>query len=339
MAKLSHRRTRRLAAALAAGAAALASPVGAFATAGESVDLIGTWYVLIHYTDDHAHDPTQMRWDEKTWVFERAGSRLRWTEYPIVVFDDQTGRFDRSQGRLARVLDAWEPNQAQLDQIAAGPAVNPRGSKSKMLRKRGDDDWRSATRSTAASASIVSYVENWSVENASEKPTFRREDILGSATTENLDGVTEYATAEVASSGRVLRGTFERDGSRHGTFRLMRSGSPRAVTGRAKRHGQRFYREDLSNFSADLARDDAALYEAIARRAQGAEEVSDEVRGRARPSIRAAIEKGIRDAGGEPREFRRQVDSLARQIEELVFDEGRSFEEVERLILDGQLNP
>jgi hypothetical protein len=216
--------------------------------------------------------------------------------------------------------------------------VNSRGTKSKTLRKRGDG-WRSASRPTVASASIVSYVENWSVENASGKPVFRREDVLGSATTENLDGVTLYTSTEVASGGSLLRGTFERDGSRHGTFRMVRAGAPKAVGGRAKGQSQHFYREDLSDFGADVEETDAALHEAVAGRAQDGSEVSGKLRKRAGSSIRTAIEKGIRDAGGEPLDFRRAVDSLTRQIEKLVLEDGHSFEEVEQMIRDGRLEP
>jgi len=235
MAKLSRRRTRGLTVALALAVAASFASARADDVPREAVDLIGAWHVLIHYTDDHTHAPDQLRWDEKVWVFERSGSRLRWTEYPIVVFDDQTGRFETLGGnRRSRVLGGWEPNEAQLAQIRAGLAVNDRGSKSKTLRKHGEDGWRSSTRPTAASASIVTYVENWSIEGTAGRPIFRREDILGSGRTESLEGVTEYATAEVASGGNVLRGTFERDGSRHGTFRMTRSGPPQAVKGRAK---------------------------------------------------------------------------------------------------------
>jgi len=338
MAKLSRRRAHRITAALAVAIAVLSEPGHADGVGAEAVDLVGAWHVLIHFTDDHTHNPDQMRWDDKVWVFEHSGSRLRWIEYPIVVFTEQTGRFDRSQGRLARVLHGWEPNAAQLAQITAGLEVNNRGSKSKTLRKYGDDDWRAAMRPAAASASIVTYVENWSIEDASSLPTFRREDVLGSARMESASGVTEFATTEVATGGNLLRGAFERDGTRHGTFRLMRSGSPQSVKGRAKSEGQRFYREFLGQFGAAVA-EGSTLRSAIARRAQADGEVSDEIRARARADIRAALEKSIRDAGEEPRLFEREVDSLARQIEGLVFDEGNSLEEIEQMIQDGQLNP
>jgi len=339
MAKLPRRRTHRLVAALASAVAALSAPAGADEVGRDAVDLIGTWHVIIHFTDDHSHAPDQMRWDDKVWVFERSGSRLRWTEYPIVVFKDQTGRFDRSQGRLARVLDGWEPNEAQLAQIEAGPEVNHRGSKSKTLRERDDYGWRSTTRPTAASASIVTYVENWSIEGAAGKPIFRREDVLGSGRTENLEGVTEYATTEVTPGAGVLRGTFERDGTRHGTFRMMRSGPPQAVKGKAKSEGQRFYQRYLERFSDAVARDDEALKEASARRAKEGGEIPEDVRERAEATIRAAVEQSIHDAGADPRDFEREVNSLTRQIGELLLDKGQSLEEVERLLSDGKINP
>jgi hypothetical protein len=339
MAKLPRRRTSRLAVALALAVAASSAPVRATEVGREAVDLIGAWHVLIHYTDDHSHVPDQMRWDDKVWIFERSGSRLRWTEYPIVVFEDQTGRFDRSQGRLARVLDGWEPNEAQLAQIEAGPAVNDRGSKSKTLRKHGDDGWRSFTRPTAASASIVTYVENWSIEGVAGAPIFRREDVLGSGRTESFKGVTEYAATEVASRGNVLRGTFERDGTRHGTFQMMRTGSPRAVEGKAKSEGQRFYQKYLERFGETVARGDGTLEEAIARRAAEGGELPEDVRKSVQARILAAVEQSIRDAGADPHDFEREVDSLTRKITGLLLDRGLSLEEVERLLADGKINP
>ncbi len=340
MAKLPRRRTHRLAAALALAVAALSAPAGADEVGRDAVDLIGTWHVLIHYTDDHSHAPDQMRWDDKVWVFQRSGSRLRWTEYPIVVFKDQTGRFERRGAiRAARVLHGWEPNRAQLAQIEAGPVVNSRGSKSKTLRKHGDDGWHSITRPTAASASIVTYVENWSIEGAPGEPIFRREDVLGSGRTESLEGVTEYAATEVTPGGDVLRGTFERDGIRHGTFRMMRTAPPRAVEGKAKSEGQRFYQKYLERFGEAVARGDGALEEAVTRRAKEGGELSEDVRETAEARIRAAVEQSIRDAGADPRDLEREVDSVTRKIGELLLDEGLSLEEVEQLLEDGKINP
>ena len=204
--------------AVASLAAALLLP---FPAAAE-IDVIGSWHVLIHYKDDNAHHPERERWDDRVWVFEKAGSRLRWTEYPIVVFDEQTGRFETSMGRSSRVLKFWKPNRSQLLDIQDGLAVNERGMKSKSLRKS-DDGWASFSRTSVASASVISYTEYWSIYDEAAGPVFKREDVLGSERSENLDGVTLYTTEQIESEGNILRGQFVRDGTRHGTFRMMRT--------------------------------------------------------------------------------------------------------------------
>ncbi len=192
------------------------------AAAAAQPDLVGSWHVLVHYKDENAQHPERERWDDRVWVFEKAGSRLRWTEYPIVVFDEQTGRFDSSMGRSARVLQFWTPNEVQLADIQDGLAVNERGMKSKSLRKS-DDGWASFARASAASASVIGYTEYWSIENQPAGPVFKREDVLGSERSEDLDGVTLYTTEAIESGGTVLRGKFVRDGTRHGTFQMMRA--------------------------------------------------------------------------------------------------------------------
>lgn len=341
MAKLPRRRTRGLTVALALAAAISFASARADEVRGEAVDLIGTWHVLIHYTDDHAHATDQMRWDDKVWVFERSGSRLRWTEYPIVVFRDQTGRFESLGGaRASRVLGGWEPNEAQLAQIRAGLEVNDRGSKSKTLREHGEDGWRSTTRPSAASASIVTYVENWSIERASETPIFRREDILGSGRAESLEGVTEYATTEVAAGGNVLRGTFERDGSRHGTFRLLRAGAAQGVKGSGKSEGERFYEMFFGEeFGPAIMRGEGALREAVEQRTKEGGEIPEEMRERVRAEIRAAVEESVRESGRDPANFESEIDSLTHQIERRMLDEGRSPQEVEQMLKDGRIKP
>jgi predicted secreted Zn-dependent protease len=71
------------------------------------------------------------------------------------------------------------------------------------------------------------------------RPVFTRTDVMGSARTENVEGVTRYATAGVDAGGDVLRGSFERDGSRHGTFRMLRAGAVTVVKDRTQSERQR----------------------------------------------------------------------------------------------------
>jgi hypothetical protein len=335
MAVFSRRRAQHLALAVA-----LALTVGSARAESEAVDLIGTWHVLIHFTDDHTHDPTLMRWDDRVWEFEKAGSRLRWSEYPIVVFRDRTGRFEsRGAVRAARVLHGWEPNEAQRAEIAKGIPVGKRGSKQKTLRKRGDD-WQSASRSTAASASIVSYVEHWSISDPTGKPTFRREDVLGSAETEGLEGVTQYTTTEVLDDGDRLRGSFSRDESRRGTFRMVRSGATRELKGKNKSEGQRFYEKFLgTGFDLALDHEGSALREAVAARTEGRGKVSAELHARVRAEIAAEIAERIRESGDDPDRYTSEIESLSEGIESALIEAGRSPAEIVEMLKGGRINP
>jgi hypothetical protein len=334
MAILSRRRAQHLALAVA-----LALAVGSARAESEAVDLIGTWHVLVHFRDDHTHDPTQMRWDDRVWVFEKAGSRLRWSEYPIVVFRDRTGRFESRGGRTARALHGWEPNEAQREEIAKGIPVGNRGSKKKTLRRRGDD-WQSASRSTAASASIVSFVEHWSISDPTGKPTFRREDVLGSAETEGLEGVTQYTTTEVLDGGNELHGSFTRDESRRGIFRLTRSGATKELKDKNKSEGQRFYEEFLgTDFALALDREGSALREAVTARAEGRGTVSAELRARVRAEVAAVIAESIRESGDDPDRYTLEVEGLSETIEAALIEAGRSPVEIVEMLKDGRINP
>jgi hypothetical protein len=191
-----------------------------FAAPAAGLDLTGTWHVLVHYKDSSAGNPDAERWEDRVWVFERDGERLRWIDYPIVVLQDDSGRFS---GR-SRVLAHWTPNAAQAAELAAGPTVNSRGSKSKSLRGSDAAGWKSAT-SQQRSVSFITYEESWSIEGLPDKPVFTRTDVLGGAGADDAEGRTRYAAAEVSSDGKRVTGRFERDGTRTGTFTLTRVGA------------------------------------------------------------------------------------------------------------------
>ena len=187
------------------------------------VTLLGAWHVLVHYEDAASSGAEPERWDDRAWVFAREGDRLRWTEYPIVVFDAKTGRFENDgTNRASRILHAWQPDEVQLADIKDGLAVNERGMASASLR-RSEGSWVSASKQAISSASMIRYVESWRIDPAAEGPIFRREDALRSERAEDLGGVTIYTTREVADGGRLLRGDFERDGTQRGTFTMTRA--------------------------------------------------------------------------------------------------------------------
>jgi murein DD-endopeptidase MepM/ murein hydrolase activator NlpD len=193
--------------------------------AASAVDLEGTWYVLVHFQDEATNKPDQWRWDDRVWTFTRKGDRLEWTEYPIVQFDDDTGRFEAQRGgRAARVLGAWEPNASQLADIQDGLAVNSRGSKTKTLRTTDAGARGGAGEGGGAeSAMVITYSESWSITGLPDLPAFTRDDSMGGASAEEMSGSTQYRTE--SSDGGELRGTFERDGTRKGRFRMLRTSS------------------------------------------------------------------------------------------------------------------
>jgi hypothetical protein len=299
--------------------------------------LIGTWHVLVHYRDDHAHDPKQLRWDDRLWVFEREGERLKWTEYPLVIFQDDSGRFEQlGSAKASRVVGAWEPNPAQLAEITAGLSYNTRGTKSKTLRwTRGA--WRSASRPTAASASVVSYTESWSIEGTPDLPEFRREDTLGGERTETLDGVTLYSVTERDPSGGAWSGTFERDGTRHGVFSMRRAGAASVTRGSGKTQEQRLREHFFGKEGAALMEPGAARKE-VERMVRDGEKLPPEIEQALHDEIRGTVERNLRAGGVDPAKIGPQVESVTRQVERLVL-EGKSQAEIDEMIRNGQITP
>jgi hypothetical protein len=179
---------------------------------------------------------------------------------------------------------------------------------------------------------VVTYIENWSVESPTTLPVFRREDSLGSSATENFDGMTEFTTQVADPVTGTLTGVFERDGSRHGTFRMTRSGAAADVKGKSKSEGKRFYESYLAeNFEADLLPSGDALAESTAAGSGGRSQVQSEVR--------AALEKILREQDLDPRDFEREISSLSRQIAAQLVDEGRTPAEIQKMLAEGDLNP
>ena len=206
------------------------------APAAAAVDLIGTWFVLIHYRDSMTANPDSDRWEDKVWKIEKKGSRLQWIEFPIVVFNDGSGRFGRvGRNPRARLLHKWEPNEAQMAEILRGPRVNSRGSKTKSLRGSPKRGYKSSSMSRSTSAFTVGYQETWSIDEPTTLPVFTRDDALGTesalATKSEsvVSGRTRYATLEASEDGDVLMGSYTRDENKKGTFKLIRAGAVRGL--------------------------------------------------------------------------------------------------------------
>jgi hypothetical protein len=61
---------------------------------------------------------------------------------------------------------------------------------------------------------------------------------MGSGVTESMSGRTVYTTESVGPNGDEITGRFERDGTRTGTFRMIRAGATEALKGAAKNQAE-----------------------------------------------------------------------------------------------------
>lgn len=309
--------------------------------AAGAVDLVGTWHVLIHYKDGATNHPERERWEDRIWEISRKGDRLEWTEYPIVVFDDSSGRFERQgTNRASRVLHYWEPNEAQLAQIREGLEINPRGSRTKTLRGSPEKGWTSSTgRPGYQSARFITFTETWSIEGPPDAPVFTFDDVMGSASTESFEGRTRYAVESVESGGDVLRGRYERD-EREGTFRMMRSGATSVVRGSGKTQGERVYEAFFGTLGSQLYRGELpAGGEEALRESIEAGTFTEADRKELRLFLEEQVTERWKEQGNDPRQFRREIQSLADRMTDLFVDEGRSFEEIQEMLGSGQLRP
>jgi hypothetical protein len=314
-------------------------PVPALAIGAD--DLVGAWHVLVHYQDSGTENADAKRWEDRIWVFEKAGDQLRWTDYPIVVFDDDTGRFEAIGGnRASRVLDYWEPNAAQQEQISGGLAINSRGSRSKALSGSDAKGWSSARRGGAGykSSRFITYEETWNIDGLPDKPRFERQDSMGSGGSEDFEGRTLYETTTVEAGGNVLRGSFDRDGTRKGTFRLARSGQVHSVAeggGKSQAGNQMKRAEFIAMLAPGLETLPGGRTEAEWRAAVTSPRAKEE-----RLALRAALEEGLRTQVLTEEDLRSHytlVTNLAVELERLFVEESKSLADLRKMMVQGEV--
>jgi len=221
------------------------------AAGSKPINLEGTWYVLIHYQDPKTANPDAMRWKDFVWVFEAEGSRLKWTQYPTVVFEDPVGRFESIQGNpRSRVLAAWEPNPEQRESLSSGPRVSQRGKKVKTLRGSDANGWQSPRRPLQVGPSVMTYQENLTIEGLAGLPLFLRQDVVGNRSASDQSEGTRYQVESIEADGRRLSGDYRRDGRQYGTFRMWRTPAPRGLPQRTEEERRvfppGFSREDFT---------------------------------------------------------------------------------------------
>lgn len=189
------------------------------------LSLDGTWYVLVHYRDaGEGHGQIDL-WQDRIWIFKADESRLKWIEYPVVVFKDERKRFQRlPRGRVVRAEVSWLPSPKQHREIRDGLRVTTLNQRSKTLRGDVERGFRSRGSLRADSASVIGFSETWEVRNPTSLPVFLRSDTMDSLRTEGLQGVIRYQVRLVSDDGNQLEGDYDRDGTQRGTFQMYRAG-------------------------------------------------------------------------------------------------------------------
>ncbi len=74
-----------------------------------------------------------------------------------------------------------------------------------------------------SSAMSVGYSQTWIIDRDGDTPAFEILESIGNASIENVEGKTAYAQTSWERPGEEIRGTFGRDGTRRGTFRMFRT--------------------------------------------------------------------------------------------------------------------
>jgi len=321
------------------------------AAPASSLDLAGTWHVLVHYKDSGTTNPDFERWEDRIWVISDEPGGLEWSDYPIVVFKDQSGRFEKSSSGLSRVLGYWEPNEVQLAEITEGLSINPRGGRTKTLKGDESSGWTSRKKGHRSyrSARFVTFEETWSIENP-ELPRFIRDDVMGSASTESMEGRTLYATTGVEEGGNLLVGDFDRDGgTRHGHFEMRRAGVTHHVRAKVGTDAERAYRALFGEMGKALYKGEVpkgaaggsanSLDEKALRAQIEAGTFSADDRQQLRVGLEQWVASVYKGQGNDPRAYRPQIQSLARKMTRLFVDDGKSIEEISAMLQSGQLRP
>ena len=192
-----------------------------------AASVLGDWYVLVHYAGSTPGASGGLAWDDEVWRIETEGSGMRWTIFPHPEFREASGRWESLEGGAeARSSGAWQPNAAQLAEIAGGLAYAAHEERSKRLGRAPGGGWASRGGLRSASVSQVAYHEAWRITDAPPGPVFARAAAMGSGRTGTLKGGTRFETREVRAKGAELAGRYSRDGEFEGSFRMLRMAEP-----------------------------------------------------------------------------------------------------------------
>jgi hypothetical protein len=202
----------------------LGAPVRAeedFAT----LDLSGSWYVLLRFKDSKSADKTIEKFKDFAWAVEQTAQTLTWEYYPYVVFDEEAEQFRRHAMMNHK---HWEPDAGQWKVIKDALPVSARAMSRKRMKGNLEAGFRSLPPLTSGGFNTMTFSRVWDVQYKPEKVQITIVDSLsGSHGLEGMDEAILYAITERVDDGE-FRGTYT-ESTKSGTFRMVKSKAHQVV--------------------------------------------------------------------------------------------------------------
>ena len=201
---------------LAAAVLMLAAPV---ATADMTeLDLSGNWYVIVDYKDAKSTDKSITKFRDFVWTVKQGQKRIEWRTYPYVLFDEDTEGI-RRHAQMEHLH--WEPTERLWGKIREKVEVGSRAATRKTLIGSVAEGFSSESPETAG-LNTLSFTRDWKVKFSAKTVRIQIVDSLsGGVGLESMDEATVFALQRTEGPDEI-RGTW-REGSKRGTFRMVRS--------------------------------------------------------------------------------------------------------------------
>jgi hypothetical protein len=160
---------------------------------------------------------------------------------------------------------------------------------------------------------------------------------MGSASSESMDGRTQFRTESVSADGDEMAGGFDRDETRSGRFRMIRSGEIGRAGTDSLEDRQRQGLLKRATESGWVTQEEVAAM--MGGQVQLPSNAAGVDRDQARAAIRKAVEDAVKANGNNPAAVSPQIDRITTKIERALFDQGKSIEEVQSMISRGEIGP
>ena len=188
------------------------------------LDLSGEWYVLIHYKDQRSEDESITKFKDFAWSIRQTPELLDWESYPYVLFSDEL-ELIRRHAMIEHL--PWEPDATVWTQIRETLDVSARAMTKKRLRGSVPEGFKSKP-PRAGGLGTLTFSRDWDASFSEAEIRIQVIDSLSG--TQGLAGMEEATVFEIREqvAPDELGGRWQ-EGSRRGTFRMVRARQRRVV--------------------------------------------------------------------------------------------------------------